>query len=61
MKRITDISYDNRVNVQTLYQRIRVRDIPVVLDSEGNYCVEDEHIDELLRVAKQGRPRSIDK
>ncbi len=61
MKKITDISYDNRVHVQTLYQRLRARKIPVVLDEGGSYAVEEEYIPELLRKGQMGRPRKVDK
>lgn len=57
MKKITDISYDNRVHVQTLYQRIRTRGIPIVLDENGHYAVEEKYIPEVLRIGQAGRPR----
>jgi hypothetical protein len=60
MKKITEISYDERVHVQTLYQRIRTRGIPVVIDEDGSYAVEEKYIPELLRPGQMGRPR-IDK
>ena len=57
MKKITDISYDNRIHVQTLYQRIRRRKIPVEIDSDGNYCIDEKYVPELLRKGVRGRPR----
>ena len=57
MKKITDISYDHRVHVQTLYARIRSRSIPVEIDSNGYYCIRDEYLGELLRKGAIGRPR----
>ena len=60
MKKITDISYDERVHVQTLYQRIRTRGIPIVLDEDGNYAVEEKDVPELLRQGQMGRPRKVD-
>jgi hypothetical protein len=55
MRKVTDISFDYRVPLQTLYRRLRDRDIPTVLDADNQLAVEEEHIPLLLEVKRKGR------
>ncbi len=54
MKSVAEISYENKVHVQTLYQRINVRDIPVKIVG-GRYMIDEADIPRLLEAGVVGR------
>jgi superfamily I DNA/RNA helicase len=56
MKSVAEISYENKVHIQTLYQRINVRDIPVKIVG-GRYMVDEADIPRLLEAGTVGRRR----